>query len=60
MRFELVLNLKTAQALRLTIPEHVLLQATEVLQRAMASQLVPGDPLRSSVRRLPAVRRGEA
>jgi len=27
-----VINLKTAQALGLTIPEHVLLQATEVMQ----------------------------
>ena len=30
--FEFIINLKTAQALGLTIPEHVLLQATEVLQ----------------------------
>src|SRR5262249_22751604 len=30
--FDFVINLKTAQALGLTIPEHVLLQATEVVQ----------------------------
>jgi putative ABC transport system substrate-binding protein len=30
--FDFVINLKTAQALGLTIPERVLLQATEVLQ----------------------------
>jgi putative ABC transport system substrate-binding protein len=30
--FDFVINLKTAQALGLTIPQHVLLQATEVLQ----------------------------
>jgi putative tryptophan/tyrosine transport system substrate-binding protein len=32
MRFDFVINLRTAQALDLTIPHHVLLQATEVLQ----------------------------
>jgi putative ABC transport system substrate-binding protein len=31
-RFDFVINLRTAQALGLTIPPHVLLQATEVLQ----------------------------
>jgi putative tryptophan/tyrosine transport system substrate-binding protein len=30
--FEFVINLKTAQALDLTIPQHVLLQATEIIQ----------------------------
>jgi putative ABC transport system substrate-binding protein len=30
--FEFIINLKTAQALGVTIPQHVLLQATEVLQ----------------------------
>jgi putative ABC transport system substrate-binding protein len=32
MRFDFVINLKPAQALGLTIPQHVLLQATEVIQ----------------------------
>jgi putative tryptophan/tyrosine transport system substrate-binding protein len=32
MRFDFAINLRTAQALGLTIPQHVLLQATEVIQ----------------------------
>jgi putative tryptophan/tyrosine transport system substrate-binding protein len=32
MRFDFLINLQTAQALGLTIPPHVLLQATEVIQ----------------------------
>jgi putative ABC transport system substrate-binding protein len=32
MRFDFVINLRTAQALGLTIPQHVLYQATEVIQ----------------------------
>jgi putative tryptophan/tyrosine transport system substrate-binding protein len=32
MRFDFVINARTAQALGLAIPHHVLLQATEVLQ----------------------------
>ena len=32
MLFDFIINLKTAQALGLTIPQHVLLQATEVIQ----------------------------
>ncbi|HEY7066023.1 MAG TPA: ABC transporter substrate-binding protein [Chloroflexota bacterium] len=31
-RFDFIINLQTAQALGLTIPQHVLLQATEVIQ----------------------------
>jgi putative tryptophan/tyrosine transport system substrate-binding protein len=31
-RFDFVINLQTAQALGLTIPQHVLLQATEIIQ----------------------------
>ena len=31
-RHEFVINLKTAEALGLTVPRHVLLQATEVIQ----------------------------
>ena len=30
--FEFIINLRTAQALGLTVPPHVLLQATEVIQ----------------------------
>jgi putative ABC transport system substrate-binding protein len=32
MRFDFVINLRTAQSLELTIPHHVLLQATEIIQ----------------------------
>jgi putative ABC transport system substrate-binding protein len=32
MRFDLAINLQTAESLGLTIPQHVLLQATEVIQ----------------------------
>jgi putative ABC transport system substrate-binding protein len=32
MRFDFVINLRTAQTLGLTIPQHVLLQATEIIQ----------------------------
>src|SRR5687767_14831850 len=32
MRFDFAINLRTAQALGLTIPHHVLLQASEVIQ----------------------------
>jgi putative tryptophan/tyrosine transport system substrate-binding protein len=32
MRFDFIINVKTAQALGLTVPHHVLLQATEVIQ----------------------------
>ena len=31
-RFDFVINLRTAQALGLSIPQHVLLQATEIIQ----------------------------
>jgi putative ABC transport system substrate-binding protein len=30
--FDFIINLRTAEALDLTIPQHVLLQATEVIQ----------------------------
>ncbi len=32
MRFDFAINLQTAQALGLTIPQHVLLQATEIIR----------------------------
>jgi putative ABC transport system substrate-binding protein len=32
MRFEFVINAKAAQALGLTLPPHVMMQATEVIQ----------------------------